>query len=143
MAAEARPGGARTRASAPLWRACTLFSPDRTLARHCEELNSVLELYIMDTPICARQIPPFIGFVLYFSRVVVRLLEKWTNKAKWREGGDLAGSTISVFNDPAGSPAERRSASEDSSYPRYSTAAAGDWADRLPLGSCFQSSGQV
>jgi hypothetical protein len=79
----------------------------------------------MDTPICARQIPPFIGFVLYFSRVVVRLLEKWTNKAKWREGGDLAGSTISVFNDPAGSPAERRSASEDSSYPRYSTAAAG------------------
>src|ERR1022692_920195 len=44
MAAEARPGGARTRASAPLWRACTLFSPDRTLARHCED-NSALELY--------------------------------------------------------------------------------------------------
>jgi hypothetical protein len=60
-----------------------------------------------------------------FHGLLVRLLEKWTNKAKWREGGDLAGGTISVFNDPAGSPAERRSASEDSPYPRYSTAAAG------------------
>src|ERR1017187_10388179 len=109
MAAEARPGVARTRASAPLWLACTLFSPDRTLARHCEERNSVLELYVMDTPICARQIPPFIGFVLYFSRVVGAFVGKMDDQSQMREGGDLAGSTVSVFNDPAGSPAERRS----------------------------------
>src|ERR1017187_6912895 len=86
MAAEARPGVARTRASAPLWRACTLFSTDRTLDRHCEERNSVLELYIMDSPIYARQIPPFIGFVLYFSQVVGAFVGKMDEQSQMERG---------------------------------------------------------
>src|ERR1039458_2458486 len=40
----------------------------------------------MDTPICARQIPPFIGFVLYFSRVVGAFVGKMDEQSQMERG---------------------------------------------------------